>query len=147
MESKDKYIFFWGHNEKNQGEIAKKCLSQWYNCLFEVDGITYYTAEQYMMSQKALLFNDNETNLKIMQEKDPKTYKALGRQVKNFDPSLWDKNKFEIVVKGNIAKFSQNEELKKFLLNTNDKILVEASPHDKIWGIGMDENHKETVIP
>ena len=140
MESKDKYIFFWGHNEKNPGEITKKCLSQWYNCLFEVDGITYYTAEQYMMSQKALLFNDNETNLKIMQEKDPKTYKALGRQVKNFDPSIWDKNKFEIVVKGNIAKFSQNEELKKFLLNTNDKILVEASPHDKIWGIGMDEN-------
>ena len=147
MESKDKYIFFWGHNEKNPGEITKKCLSQWYNCLFEVDGITYYTAEQYMMSQKALLFNDNETNLKIMQEKDPKTYKALGRQVKNFDPSIWDKNKFEIVVKGNTAKFSQNEELKKFLLNTNDKILVEASPHDKIWGIGMDENHKDILDP
>ena len=147
MESQDKYIFFWGHNEKNPGEITKKSLSQWYNCLFKIDGITYYTAEQYMMSQKALLFNDNETNLKIMKEKDPKTYKALGRQVKNFDPSIWDKNKFEIVVKGNTAKFSQNEELKKFLLNTNDKILVEASPHDKIWGIGMDENHKETVIP
>ena len=68
-EQTEKYIFFWGHTEKKEGELSKSCLSQWYDCSFEIDGILYSTAEQYMMSQKALLFNDNETNLKIMESK------------------------------------------------------------------------------
>ena len=139
----EKYIFFWGHTEKKEGELTKSCLSQWYDCSFEIDGIFYSTAEQYMMSQKALLFNDNETNLKIMGSKTPKKYKQLGRQVKNFSPKLWDEKKFDIVVKGNLAKFSQNENLKQFLLNTKDKILAEASPYDKIWGIGMAQDDKD----
>ena len=143
---KEKYIFFWSH-KKIEGKLTKSCFSQWYDCSFVVNGIKYYTAEQYMMSQKALLFNDKETNNIIMKEKDPRTYKKLGRLVKNFSPEIWDKNKFEIVVNGNIAKFSQNEDLKQFLLNTKDKILVEASPHDKIWGIGMDENDKDILNP
>ena len=147
MDEKEKYIFFWSHQEKNEGEVTKKCLSQWYNCMFEIDGIKYYTAEQYMMSQKALAFNDKETYSKIMEEKEPREYKKLGRQVKNFDSTIWDKKKFEAVIKGNIAKFSQNEKLKEFLLNTQEKILVEASPYDKIWGIGMDENDKEIIRP
>ena len=67
MDEKEKYIFFWSHQEKNEGEVTKKCLSQWYNCIFEIDGIKYYTAEQYMMSQKALAFNDKETYSKIME--------------------------------------------------------------------------------
>ena len=147
MDEKEKYIFFWSHQEKNEGEVTKKCLSQWYNCMFEIDGIKYYTAEQYMMSQKALAFNDKETYSKIMEEKEPREYKKLGRQVKNFDSTIWDKKKFEAVIKGNIAKFSQNEKLKEFLLNTQEKILVEASPYDKIWGIGMDENDKDILDP
>ena len=144
MESEQKYIFFWGHQEK-EGEITKSCLSQWYNCLFKIGEITYHTAEQYMMSQKALLFNDIETNSKIMKENDPKQYKELGRQVKNFSPKIWDEKKFEIVVKGNLYKFSQNENLKQFLLSTKNKILAEASPYDKIWGIGMDANDKDIL--
>ena len=149
MESdlQQKYIFFWGHNENKEGEVTKKCLSQWYKCSFVIDEIKYDTAEQYMMSQKVLLFNDIETNIKIMNENDPKKYKELGRKVKNFSPEIWDKHKFEIVINGNIAKFSQNENLKQFLLNTKDKILVEASPYDKIWGIGMDENNKDILNP
>ena len=143
----EKYIFFWGHTEKKEGELTKSCLSQWYDCSFEIDGILYSTAEQYMMSQKALLFNDNETNLKIMGSKAPKEYKQLGRQVKNFSPKLWDEKKFDIVVKGNLAKFSQNENLKQFLLNTKDKILAEASPYDKIWGIGMAQDDKDIYNP
>ena len=143
----EKYIFFWGHTEKKEGELTKSCLSQWYDCSFEIDGILYSTAEQYMMSQKALLFNDNETNLKIMESKAPKKYKQLGRQVKNFSPKLWDEKKFDIVVKGNLAKFSQNENLKQFLLNTKDKILAEASPYDKIWGIGMAQDDKDIYNP
>jgi ribA/ribD-fused uncharacterized protein len=98
-----------------------------------------------MMSQKALLFNDIETNSKIMKENDPKQYKELGRQVKNFSPKIWDEKKFEIVVKGNLHKFSQNENLKQFLLSTKNKILAEASPYDKIWGIGMDANDKDIL--
>ena len=140
----EKYIFFWGHKEK-EVPVTKNCLSQWYDCEFIVNGIKYHTAEQYMMSQKALLFEDKEINEKIMNSKTPKEYKELGRQIKNFSSDKWELNKFDIVVKGNIAKFSQNEKLKQFLINTKDKILVEASPYDKIWGIGMSEDDKDIL--
>ena len=140
----DKYIFFWDNKEK-EGEVTKKCLSQWYDCQFESDGKKYYTSEQYMMAQKALLFKDQETFEKIMNSKIPKEIKELGRQVKNFSSEIWNKKKFEIVTNGNIAKFSQNEKLKSFLLNTKNKILVEASPYDTIWGIGMSEDDKDIL--
>ena len=139
----EKYIFFYSH--KGEGEIDKRCLSQWYECQFEVEGIKYNTAEQYMMAQKALLFEDQEIYEKIMASKDPKEYKSLGRQIKNFSNEKWNPKKFDIVKKGNVAKFSQNENLKQFLLNTKDKILVEASPTDNIWGIGMSENDKDIL--
>ena len=112
-----KYIFFWGHKSSVDGSITKSCFSQWWSCKFTVDGIEYHTAEQYMMAQKALLFGDEKILAEIM--------------------DIWDKNCCDIVVKGNVAKFSQNGDLKAFLLNTNSRILVEASPYDKMWGIGM----------
>ena len=140
----EKYIFFWDHEEK-EGEATKKCLSQWYDCQFESEGKKYYTSEQYMMAQKALLFKDQETYDKIMNSKIPKEIKELGRQVKNFSSEIWNKKKFEIVTNGNIAKFSQNEKLKNFLLNTKNKILVEASPYDNIWGIGMSEDDNDIL--
>ena len=71
-----------------------------------------------------------------MASKKQKEIKDLGRKVHNFDGTVWDKNKISIVLDGNLAKFSQNEKLKSMLLSTGDKILVEASPYDKIWGIG-----------
>ena len=141
-----KFIFFWGHTQ-NGDEITKACFSQWYNCKFVVDGITYHTAEQYMMAQKALLFNDNEIFHKIMSSKSPKEYKGLGRKIKNFSDSKWNENKYQIILKGNIAKFSQNEKLKVFLLNTGTKILVEASPYDKIWGIGLSADQENIKNP
>ena len=141
-----KFIFFWGHTQ-NGDEITKACFSQWYNCKFVVDGITYHTAEQYMMAQKALLFNDNDIFNKIMNSKHPKEYKELGRKIKNFSDSKWNENKYQIVLKGNIAKFSQNEKLKAFLLNTGTKILVEASPYDKIWGIGLSADQENIENP
>ena len=128
------FIFFWGHTSK-PGKIKKSCLSQWYDCRFEENGVLYHTTEQYMMSKKALLFGDNETFEKIMSSEDPRDYKALGREVKNFDPETWDAKKYEIVLAGNILKFSQNEELKSFLLDTGEKVLAEASPYDGIWGV------------
>lgn len=128
------FIFFWGHTTK-PGKIKKSCLSQWYNCNFEEDGVLYHTSEQYMMSQKALLFGDAETFGKIMASDDPRDYKAMGREVKNFKPETWDAKKYEIVLAGNILKFSQNRELKNFLLETGDKVLAEASPYDGVWGV------------
>lgn len=133
--TKDDFIFFWGHRKGKK--IGKTCFSQWYEVNFEVDGHKYNCAEQYMMAQKAWLFKDFEIFGKILNTKDPKDIKTLGREVKNFDPKIWSEHKFEIVIKGNLGKFGENTELKEFLLSTGDKILVEASPYDKIWGIGM----------
>lgn len=132
-----KYIFFWGHKPSADGSITKSCFSQWYDCCFTVDGVEYSTAEQYMMSQKALLFGDNKIYSEIMNAYHPKQFKDLGRKISGFNEKVWNENKTDIVIKGNTAKFSQNQELKYFLLNTNNRILVEASPYDKIWGIGM----------
>lgn len=129
------FLFFWGHTVKD--EITKSCFSQWFPFQFEENGISYKTAEHYMMAGKAKLFNDEETLEKILNAGSPNQAKSLGRKVKNFDAQLWDEHKYEIVKQGNLFKFSQNEKFKEFLLSTNNKILVEASPYDKIWGIGM----------
>ncbi len=131
------YIFFWKHHPLPDGTIGKQCLSQWWECNFIVDDVKYNTAEQYMMAQKALLFGDKNIFSKIMKASHPYEYKKFGRMIKNFDEKIWNENKCDIVIKGNIAKFSQNEELKNFLKKTGNKILVEASPYDEIWGIGM----------
>ena len=131
-----KFIYFWGHTPSPKG-ITQTCLSQWFDVEFEVAGVKYHTAEQYMMAQKALLFGDKEVYDEIMLASDPRQYKALGRKIKDFDGKVWDYRKYQIVVEGNKAKFSQNEDLKEFLLSTEDSILVEASPYDKIWGIGL----------
>ena len=93
-----------------------------------------------MMAQKALLFNDDETFNKILNVGHPSDVKQMGREIKNFDKKIWDKKKFEIVKRGNIYKFEQNPRLKDYLLQTGDKILVEASPFDTIWGIGMSQD-------
>lgn len=129
-------ILFWGHTVQ-PGQIRKSCFSQWFDCVFEEDGVTYHTSEQYMMAQKALLFGDRETYKKIMEADSPKAYKALGREVTPFDAALWDAHKYEIVLRGNLAKFSQNQPLLAFLLNTGDSVLAEASPYDGVWGIRL----------
>ena len=132
-------IYFWGHTT-NEKEITAVCLSQWYDCYFEVDGQSYHTTEQFMMASKARLFGDDEVFNEIMMAHHPHDYRKLGRKVSGFDPELWDAKKRDIVVEGNKAKFSQNPDLLEFLLSTGDAILVEASPYDKIWGIGLDQD-------
>jgi ribA/ribD-fused uncharacterized protein len=130
MNNLQKYYFFW-----------KGPLSQWKTSYFiDDDGIKYCCAEQYMMYQKALLFNDAEIATAIMSTSEPKEHQELGRQVKNFNQEIWDKNARAIVYAGNILKFKQNPSLLKLLLATEDKILVEASPFDVIWGIGLGVN-------
>jgi len=143
----NKYLFFWGHQPNKDGSISKTCFSQWWLSSFDVDGITYKTAEHWMMAKKALLFNDKEIFEKIIQTKSPAEAKKLGREVKNYVDTVWLANRFEIVKEGNLYKFGQNKDLKEFLLNTNERILVEASPVDPIWGIGMAADHKEVNNP
>lgn len=144
--TKDDFIFFWGHHKGKNG-VSKSCFSQWYPCLFSIDGQQYNCAEQYMMAQKANVFGDEEVMNQILAETDQMTIKRLGRWVKNYDDSVWTERRFQIVVEGNLAKFSQNEDLRHFLLSTGDKILVEASPKDTIWGIGFDEFAPEATNP
>ena len=112
-------------------------FSQWHRCTFVVDGNTFNCAEQYMMYEKAKLFGDAYTAAKILAADHPKEHKALGRKVKNFDDDVWKRERERIVKEGNHAKFTQNEALLKELVKTRGTTLVEASPHDKIWGIGL----------
>jgi ribA/ribD-fused uncharacterized protein len=115
-------------------------FSQWYSGFFEADGIAYNCAEQYMMHQKAVLFGDAEMAEKILQAKTPSEQKALGRKVRNFDAQVWNENAKKLVYQGNYAKFKNNPKLLEVLMATDGTTLVEASPTDKIWGIGLDEN-------
>jgi ribA/ribD-fused uncharacterized protein len=133
------YFLFWGHRNKTN-KITKSCLSQWYTCRFEIDGIEYNCAEQYMMAEKARLFKDMDTLAKILASENPDIIKNLGREVRNFNEHVWRMESGSAVVKGNMAKFLQNKNLGDFLLGTGEKILVEASPYDRIWGIGYNEN-------
>eukprot|EP00286_Rhodomonas_abbreviata_P026497 CAMPEP_0181307198 /NCGR_PEP_ID=MMETSP1101-20121128/10741_1 /TAXON_ID=46948 /ORGANISM="Rhodomonas abbreviata, Strain Caron Lab Isolate" /LENGTH=187 /DNA_ID=CAMNT_0023413377 /DNA_START=91 /DNA_END=650 /DNA_ORIENTATION=+ len=112
--------------------------SQWFPSRFyDENGLMFNCCEQYMMYHKARLFGDNVIMAEIMKSKDPKKQKALGRAVANFDADVWDKACDAVVTEGNRLKFEQNEPLRRLLLATGERVLAEASPFDKIWGIGL----------
>lgn len=140
------FVFFWGHNDRGNG-LAKACLSQWYPCSFVVDGQYYNCTEQYMMAEKARVFGDEDVRQQILAEYNQMMIKKLGRKVRNFDDAVWKSARFDVVVKGNLAKFSQNERLKSYLLSTADRIIVEASPKDDVWGIGLEESAIDVINP
>ncbi len=142
-----KYIFFWGHRPSPSGEIGKSCLSQWWPASFTVNGLRYPTAEHLMMAEKARLFGDEETRARILKTTSPGEAKRFGRDVRGFDESVWEQSRIEFVVRGNLAKFGQNPELSKFLLNTKDHVLVEASPVDRIWGVGLAADDERVEDP
>ena len=131
---KKKVIGFWKPNDKYG------FMSQWYGSDFTINNITFNTSEKYMMYQKAVLFNDIENMNSILLLNDPSQIKNMGRKVKNFNQEKWDSAKKEIIFKANLYKFSQNKILLKKLLDTGDMILAEASPCDKIYGIGLKPN-------
>jgi ribA/ribD-fused uncharacterized protein len=141
------YLCFWGHQKSKDGSITRSCLSQWWQSAFVVDGVQYATAEHYMMAEKARLFGDEGIIPSILQAETPKEAKALGRKISGFDEALWLDHRLAIVTQGNRAKFSQNAALQRFLLATGDRILVEASPVDAIWGIGLAEDDPQATIP
>lgn len=131
MRVTDKHVFFFGKQD---------VFSQWHPCSFVVNGVQFSCAEQAMMYFKAQVFEDQEIAAKILESDNPKEHKALGRKVKNFDADVWNDAKNHAVVSINFAKFEQNPELKSKLLETGNRDLVEASPYDRIWGIGMGAN-------
>lgn len=139
-----KFLFFWGHTPPADGHVNESCLSQWWMSRFFVDGVEYTCAERCMMAEKARMFGDGEMLEKII---SPKEMKAYGRAVPNFDQAVWRSRCYERVLVGNMAKFGQNPMLWGFPSGTKGRILVEASPRDRIWGIGMGKQNPNSENP
>lgn len=127
----EKYTFFYKEDSP---------FSQWYLSSFTVGGIKFNCSEQYMMYMKAKLFKDEQVAIKILMTESPKEQKMLGQIVRGFDEEKWEKEREKIVYAGNYAKFTQNPNLKKELLSTVGTTLVEASPINIIWGVGLAED-------
>ncbi|MDE7030825.1 MAG: NADAR family protein [Lachnospiraceae bacterium] len=141
------YCMFWKTQPASDTTLTRGCLSQWYTSPFYADTVSYCSMEQYMMSHKAELFGDKEMKQQILSSSDPKKIKALGQKVRNFDEAIWGNVKYSIILNGNYLKFLQSPRLKHFLLQTGDKILVEASPYDGVWGIKMAESDEAVQNP
>ena len=141
------YLLFYGHTPSRGGRITASCLSQWWLGPFTVDGERYPTAEHFMMASKAELFGDHEKATIIREAPDPKTAKVLGREIAGFDTETWERHRFDVVVDGNLAKFGQQPELLEYLLGTEDRVLVEASKMDLVWGSGLAREEKNATKP
>jgi ribA/ribD-fused uncharacterized protein len=142
------WLFFWGHRPSKDGSLSKSCFSQWWaGHAFEIDGATYPTAEHYMMAEKARLFGDHAMRDAVLRANSPGEAKKLGRAVSGFDEEAWLQHRWEIVVRGNEAKFLQHPELGALLLRTGQRVLVEASPRDRVWGIGLGASHADAERP
>ena len=133
---RDGYALFWS-----------EWPSQWTWSPFTIDDVRYNCAEQWMMAEKARLFKDKEALGRIMKAVDPYDQKRYGRAVRGFDEKKWSSVCYQIVLRGTLEKYRQNPELCKKLLDTGNLTFVEASPKDKIWGIGMDKDHKDATKP
>jgi len=142
-----RFLFFWGHTPKEPGAIDASCLSQWFARAFELDGRRYPTAEHWMMASKARLFADDDALERILACRTPAEAKALGRAVRRYDEDAWSRARFDAVVRGNVAKFGQHDDLRAFLLATGDRVLVEASPRDVVWGIGVGKDDPRARDP
>lgn len=134
MKITDKFVFFWGNNST---------FSNWYPEYFQHNGVWYNCSEQYMMQQKALLFKDYESAAKIMTESSPKEQKALGRKIADFNKETWIRECIDIMVPGLVSKFMQSPIANKEILLSGNRIIVEASPVDEIWGIGMGQDNPD----
>lgn len=141
-----KYLYFWGHQPQPDGGVGKGCLSQWWPLQFEVEGVQYASAEHYMMAEKARQFGDGAALERILACDTPAEAKKIGREVHGFVAETWNAHRFEAVVRGNMGKF-QHADLQAFLLSTGEQVLVEASPRDRIWGIGMGAANEKAGDP
>jgi len=145
--SRVKYLHFWGHRPRPDGGIGASCLSQWWPSPFVVDGSRYATAEHWMMAGKARLFGDERARERVLAAAHPAAAKKAGRLVRDFDEAIWERERFRIVVEGSVHKFAADEALRAFLLSTGERVLVEASPVDRVWGIGLAANDEAAAEP
>jgi ribA/ribD-fused uncharacterized protein len=129
-------IFFW-----------RGFMSQWVGKPFTADNTVYKTAEHYMTAKKAECFGDEKSLQAILLTKSPRAAKAIGREVVNYNDKVWSEKRYQIIVDGNIQKFTQDTEFQNQLIGTANKVLVEASPEDSIWGIKMSENDPKIHDP
>ncbi len=134
---KVKYLHFWGHTPRRDGSLGASCLSQWWPAPFTVDGVRYATAEHWMMAAKARLFGDPDAERTALAARTPAQAKEAGRLVRGFDEATWARERFRLVVEGSVHKFSSDPALRDFLRGTGSRVLVEASPLDRVWGVGL----------
>ncbi|MGV9451336.1 NADAR family protein [Streptomyces sp. NPDC003635] len=142
-----RYLHFWGHRPLPDGRIGASSLSQWWPSPFTVEGVAYATAEHWMMAEKARLFDDPEAERRILAAEHPSQAKNAGRLVRGFDEAMWARERFGIVVEGSVHKFGSDEALRSYLLGTGERVLVEASPVDRVWGIGLAANDEGAMDP
>lgn len=136
--ARGRFTFFWRQESP---------FSQWHPCEFEVEGQRFHCAEQSMMYGKAKLFGDEEIAARILEARTPKEHKALGRAVRGFEGAVWERERERIVYEGNRAKFTQNAGLLAALEATAGTELVEASPLDRIWGVGLSADNPRIQDP
>ena len=141
------FVFFWNEPPQPSGQPGRGCLSQFWPAPFVVGGVTYPAAEHWMMAEKARLFGDEQAVEAILAAPTAPEAKAAGRRVRGFGEDRWEAARYTVVVAGNLAKFSQHDDLRRFLLSTGDRVLVEASPYDRVWGIGLAEDDERATSP
>ncbi|MEU1333906.1 NADAR family protein [Streptomyces sp. NPDC005865] len=134
---KVEYLPFWGHTPRRDGTLGASCLSQWWPAPFTVDGVAYATAEHWMMAAKARLFGDADAEHAARTARTPAEAKKAGRLVRDFDEATWARERYGIVVEGSVHKFTSDPALGAFLRGTGSRVLVEASPLDRVWGVGL----------
>ncbi|RSN07551.1 DUF1768 domain-containing protein [Nonomuraea sp. WAC 01424] len=142
-----RYLYFWGHRPARDGGVGQGCLSQWWPVTFTEDGHTFASAEHYMMAHKAWLFGDQDSAAAILRAASPAEAKKLGRTVRGFEEAVWDAHRLDIVTRGSLAKFGAHADLREFLLGTRARVLVEASPVDRVWGIGLAADDRRAASP
>jgi hypothetical protein len=138
VKTTNNFVFFWG---------AKDVFSNWHAASFHYKGNTFSNVEQFMMYGKAKLFGDEASAEELLKTSDPKKCKAIGRGVEGFKESIWNAKCEAIVSIGCREKFLQNPDLLEHLLSTEGRVIVEASPYDKIWGIGLKDDHPDATNP
>ncbi|GAA2441164.1 NADAR family protein [Streptomyces glaucus] len=132
-----RYLHFWGHRPRPDGRLGPGCPSRWWPSPFTVDGVAYATAEHWMTAGKARLFGDAEGERRVLGAAHSAEAEKAGRLVRGFDEATWRRERFRIVVEGTGHKFGAHAGLRESLLNTGDRVRVEASPVDRVWGIGL----------
>lgn len=140
MKTTDSHIYFYS---------GKQCFSNWHyspnQFVDPITGIAFDSTEQAFMWYKADFFRDSDAKILCEKEKNPSNVKNIGRLIKGYNDKAWESVRFGFMIYVNLLKFSQNPLFKDELLSTGDKILVEASPYDKIWGVGLAEDDPRII--